>query len=67
MKFDDIISKLVAEDSPLNDKVQITLNLNPNAVKHIEQLAEEKIQVLLEREINENTEAFVEMMGYDNW
>jgi len=48
-------------------KVQITLELNEKAVKMIERLAEEKLKDLLEKEINESPEAFVEMMGYDNF
>jgi hypothetical protein len=48
-------------------KVQITLELDSSAVQKIESATEEKIKPLLEREINENLAAFIEMMGYDNW
>jgi hypothetical protein len=48
-------------------KVQITLELDPKAVRTIEKVAEERIKPLLEREINENLAAFIEMMGYDDW
>ena len=47
-------------------KVQITLELNEKIVKKIERLTEEKLKDLLEKEINESGEVFIEMMGYDN-
>ena len=47
-------------------KVQITLELNEKIVKKIEKLTEEKLKDLLEKEINESGEVFIEMMGYDN-
>lgn len=45
----------------------ITLELNISAVEQIEQLTQQDIKMLLEREINKCTEAFVERMGYDNY
>lgn len=48
-------------------KVQITLELNEKSVKMIERLAEEKLKDLLEKEINETPEVFIEKMGYDNF
>ena len=48
------------------NKVQITLELNEKIVKKIEKLTEEKLKDLLEKEINESGEVFIEMMGYDN-
>lgn len=61
-KFDEILEQNLAPS-----RVRVMLELNLDAVRHIEKLAEEDIKPLLEREINENTEAFIEMMGYDNW
>lgn len=49
------------------NKVQITLELNEKIVKKIEKLTEEKLKDLLEKEINESGEAFIEMLGYDNF
>ena len=48
-------------------KVQITLELKEKIVKKIEKLTEEKLKDLLEKEINESGEAFIEMLGYDNF
>lgn len=48
-------------------KVQITLELNERSIKMIEKMSEEKIKELLEKEINENPESFIETMGYDNF
>ena len=47
-------------------KVQITLELNEKIVKKIEKLTGDKLKDLLEKEINESGEEFIEMMGYDN-
>ena len=49
------------------NKVQITLELNEKIVKKIEKLTGENFKELLEKEINESPEAFIEMMGYDNF
>jgi hypothetical protein len=51
----------------MNKKIKITLELDAIAVGKIEAAAEGDIQSLLESEINENPDAFIEMMGYDNW
>lgn len=48
-------------------KIQIVLELNEKAVKKIEKLTEMNIKVLLEGEINVNTDAFIELLGYDNF
>lgn len=48
-------------------KVPVTLELNERAIKKIERLAEQPIKELLENEINNSTDAFIEMMGYDNY
>jgi len=47
-------------------KVKVTLELNSKIVNKIEKLTQEKFTDLLEREINENGEVFIEMLGYDN-
>jgi hypothetical protein len=49
------------------NKVTITLELDAKMVKRIERLAEESLKGLLEREINQSGEAFIEMLGYDNY
>lgn len=51
----------------MNKTIKIELELNEKAVKMIERLAEEKLKNLLEKEINESPEAFIELMGYDNF
>ena len=51
----------------MNKKITITLELDAIAVGKIEAAAEEGFKTLLEKEINENPDAFIEMMGYDNW
>ncbi len=67
-KFQDTLKSISeAMGEAETQKVQITLELDPKAVRTIEQAAEEEIKPLLEREINENLSAFIEMMGYDNW
>ncbi len=48
-------------------KVTITLELSERMVKKIEKLAEEDIKTLLEKEINENGEEFIEALGYDDF
>ena len=47
--------------------MKVTLELNEEAVKMIEALAECDIKLLLETEINKNAEEFIELMGYDNY
>ena len=49
------------------NKVQITLELNEEIVKKIEKLAEENLKDLLEKEINDAGDVFIELMGYDNF
>ena len=51
----------------MNKKITITLELDADAVETIESAADGNLKSLLEQEINENTDAFIEMMGYDNW
>jgi hypothetical protein len=51
----------------MTKKVPVTLELNEAAIKKIESLAERNIKELLENEINNSTDAFIEMMGYDNY
>lgn len=51
----------------MNKKIKVTLELDAIAVGKIEAAAEGDIQSLLEDEINNNPDAFIEMMGYDNW
>jgi len=47
---------------------RIELALKPSVVKKIENLLEDDtLQSFLEREINQNTECFIEMMGLDNY
>lgn len=53
-------------------KVQITLELNEKSVKMIEELegVQEEgltLKTLLEQEINNNPDVFIEMLGLDNW
>jgi hypothetical protein len=69
-KFEQIFQGLVEEQDlqHLNKQlVTVPLSLNISAVMKIEEAAEGKIKELLETEINQNTDAFIEMMGYDNW
>ena len=47
-------------------KIQITLELSEKIVKKIEKLTGDKFKDLIEKEINESGEVFIEMMGYDN-
>jgi len=57
------------KQSACQSKVQrIELALKPSVVKKIENLLEDDtLQSFLEREINQNTECFIEMMGLDNY
>ena len=50
----------------MNKKIKVVLELDAKAVKKIEKLAEADIKSLLEDEIN-NVDAFIDVMGYDNW
>lgn len=47
--------------------VIVKLQLSLDSVRKIEQVAEADIKSLLEDEINNNPEAFIEMMGFDNY
>ena len=48
--------------------IEITLTLDAKAVKHIEKyLEDDTLQSYLESEINDNPEAFVELLGLDNY
>ena len=47
-------------------KITITLELNEKTVKKIEKLTGDKFKDLIEKEINESGEWFIETMGYDN-
>jgi hypothetical protein len=49
------------------NKIKVTLELNQEMVEKIEELADCSIKDLLELEINESGDAFIEMMGYDNY
>ena len=51
----------------MNKKITITLELDAIAVGKIEAAAEEGFKTLLEKEINENADVFIEMLGLDNW
>ena len=51
----------------MNKKIKIELELDAAAVKKIEKLNEVSLKQLLESEINENVDVFIEMMGYDNY
>lgn len=49
-------------------KIKIELELNEKIVKKIEKLNDgEKLKDILEKEINENGDVFIEMMGYDDY
>ena len=48
-------------------KIQIVLELNEKVVKKIENLTYTDFKELLEEEINNNAEAFIEQLGYDNY
>lgn len=52
----------------MNKKITITLELDAIAVGKIEAATESDIKSLLETEMsNANVDAFIEMLGYDNW
>lgn len=46
--------------------MKIELDLNQEIVEKIEELVGISIKELLEKEINEDGDVFIEMMGYDN-
>ena len=47
--------------------MKIELDLNETEVLQIEKYTGMKLKALLEREINEYTEAFIERLGYNNF
>ena len=49
------------------ETIKITLELNAEAVKKIEDITDCKIKLLLETEINNSPDAFVERMCYNNY
>ena len=51
----------------MNKKITITLELTEEAIMAIEQTAQVDIKTLLEKEINETPDVFIEMLGLDNW
>ena len=65
-KFNTVYNKIVKENED-SSVVQITLALNADIVRRIEKGAEQDIKSLLETEINQNPDSFIEMMGYENW
>ena len=46
--------------------MKITLDLDDDIVKRIEELTGTDIKELLESELNDNGDVFIEIMGYDN-
>jgi hypothetical protein len=46
-------------------KVKVELELNEDIVKRIEELTGGDFKELIEGEINESGDVFIEMMGYD--
>ena len=65
-KFNDAIKEVLGEDMSMGSII-VKLQLSIASVRKIEQAAEGDIKSLLEDEINNNPDAFIEMMGYDNW
>lgn len=66
----DLLLSCPFEISILGDvmkKIKIELELSAAAVKKIEDLNGVSLKPLLESEINENVDVFIEMMGYDNY
>lgn len=51
----------------MSKKIKITIELTEEAVKAIEENAGIDIKTCLEEEINDNTYAFIEQLGLDNW
>jgi len=65
--FNELINQFVSENEGASPSVIVKLQLNLDAVRKIEQMAEQDIKALLETEINNNVDTFIEMLGYDNW
>ncbi len=52
----------------MKNKITIELELNEKAVKKIEECLEDgTLKSLLESEINNNPDTFIEMLGLDNY
>ena len=51
----------------MNKKIKIELELSAAAVEKIERLNGVSLKKMLECEINENVDTFIELMGYDNY
>jgi len=47
--------------------MKVELELNDEVVFGIEKLLDERIKDILEREINENGDEFIEKLGYNNF
>lgn len=65
-KFENTVKSLLGENMD-SGSIIVKLQLSIDSVRKIERTAEADIKSLLEDEINNNPEAFIEMMGYDNW
>jgi len=65
-KFNDVIKEVLGEDMS-NGSIIVKLQLSLDSVRKIERVAEADIKSLLEDEINNNPDAFIEMMGFDNY
>ena len=65
-KFNDAIKEVLGEDMSMGSII-VKLQLSIASVRKIEQAAEADIKSLLEDEINNNPDVFIEMMGLDNW
>lgn len=63
--FNKVYNEIVKEDTDFGS-VLVKLELNLDAVRKIESRAGADIKALLENEINNNPEAFIEMLGYGN-
>ena len=48
-------------------KIKIVLELDAKSVKKIEKAADDNIKNLIESEINNDPDCFIESLGYDNW
>lgn len=65
-KFNDAIKQVLGEDMSMGSVI-VKLQLSLDSVRKIERIAEADIKSLLEDEINNNPDAFIEMMGLDNY
>lgn len=64
-EFENAVKSLLGEDMSMGSVV-VKLQLSLDSVRKIERIAEADIKSLLEDEINNNPDAFIEMMGLDN-